>query len=249
MVLPALFVLFFYRRNKKRDIDFNLFLVVTVCWFISDLPIIFLIPDGLQVFKSIFVIRYASFLAVAFIYYTFILLAYKNEDLQKQLAFLACHDPLTGLLNRNKFLEDVEKKIAANHGQHYIAMADIDQFKKLNDTYGHLAGDNVLREMASILKKYESPDVKVARYGGEEFIMYLRASDEKEAIQVLEQMQNEIRSTLFKVDEKRTIHVTVSIGFAGIEKGCPLQDAIREADHRLYLAKESNGDRLVAPST
>lgn len=248
MIMPTLFALSFYKPNKALKINLKEFLIVTVCWFISDFPIIFIFPNGLEIFKNIFLIRYTSFLAVAFIYYTFILLAYKNEALKNELEFLASHDPLTGLLNREKFLKIVEGKIMNTHMNHYIAMIDIDHFKQLNDTYGHLAGDHVLKQFASIFKKYECENLKVARYGGEEFIIYLKAINTEQAAKTLEKIQNEIRATLFQLDDEHSMTVTVSIGLAKFGTGSQLQDVISQADKNLYLAKEKDRDQLVIPS-
>ncbi|PWA04811.1 hypothetical protein DCC39_18640 [Pueribacillus theae] len=248
MIMPTLFALAFYNPNKNQSVNLKRVLIITGCWFISDFPIIFIFPNGMEVFKNIFLIRYISFLGVAFIYYTFVLLAYKNEALKNQLKFLASHDPLTKLLNRSTFVEIVEEKINDTHMNHYIAIVDIDYFKQLNDTYGHLVGDNILIEISSIFKKYECENVKVARYGGEEFIIYLKAISTKQAIKTIEGIQDEIRTTLFQVDDDLSLTVTVSIGLAMLEGESPLQDAIKQADTNLYLAKERGRDQLVVPS-
>lgn len=247
MIIPTLFALAFYNSNKVQNVNVKKFLIVTGCWFISDFPIIFILPNGMEVFKNIFLIRYMSFIGVAFIYYTFILLAYKSEALKNQLEFLSSHDPLTKLLNRSRFIEIVEEKMNEANINHYIAMMDIDHFKQLNDTYGHLAGDSILIKIASIFKKYECENVKVARYGGEEFIFYQKSISTGKVIKTLEKIQDEIRAAAFQINDELSLTVTVSIGLAKLEDGSRLQDVIHEADTNLYLAKKKGRDQLIGP--
>lgn len=245
MILPTLLALIVSRPDRTLKISWKDFWIITVCWFSSDLPIIFVIPNGLEVFKSIFVIRYLSFLVVAFVYYTFILLAYKNETSQKQLEFLASHDFLTKPLNRKVFLERVEKILDNDHKHHYILMIDIDHFKNLNDTYGHLAGDKVLKQFASLLKSYEHEDLMAARYGGEEFIIYLKTDNTEQAIKIVENIQHKIRTTPFNIDNNKTVQITASMGMVKIKSEEKLQEVIRQADANLYIAKENNRDQLI----
>ncbi|MDE5413514.1 diguanylate cyclase [Alkalihalobacterium chitinilyticum] len=162
LVLPTLFALAFYKRGNVHTSILPKVLIVTVCWFISDFPIVFIMPNGLEVFKSIFFIRYGSFIGASFILYSFILLEHKREILKQQLEFLATHDQLTQLLNKNKFFNLVEGKASASSSEPYIAMVDIDHFKQLNDTYGHLAGDAILVQLSSILRKYDNENITVA---------------------------------------------------------------------------------------
>lgn len=245
MIIPTLFALIFHNPTRTAKVNRKDFFIITICWFISDIPMIFFIPNGLEIFKNIFVLRYLSFIVVAFVYYTFIILAHKNEAFKKQLEFLASYDSLTNLLNRNTFLEKVAKKLQNNKGNHYIAMIDIDYFKKLNDTYGHLAGDKVLQQFAYLLRKYETRDIMFARYGGEEFIVHLQVINDERAIKMIDALQDDIRNTLFKVDKHNTVQMTASIGLAKFKKGSSLQSVISEADDNLYIAKERSRDQLV----
>lgn len=245
MALPTLLALIVSSPNRTLKISWKDFWIVTVCWLISDTPIIFVMPNGLEVFKSVFIIRYLSILVVAFVYYTFILLAYKNATSQDKLKFLASHDYLTNLLNRNVFLERVEKRFSEQPMHHYILMIDIDHFKKLNDTYGHLAGDKVLQQFALLLKSYECEDLMVARYGGEEFIIYLKADDIEHPVKLVESIQNRIRATIFNIDSDKSVQITVSMGMAKIKSEDKLQEVISQADENLYIAKENNRDQLI----
>lgn len=245
MLIPILFVLIFYKRKESLTIKWQDWLMLTICWLISDLPIIFFLPNGLEIFKNIFLIRYISLIAIAFIYHTFVLLAYKNEALKAKLRYLASYDSLTNLLKRETFLEKIEGKINKEDKSYYIAMLDIDYFKKINDTYGHSAGDRVLQQFASLLKSFESDEIVVARYGGEEFIIYLEAANDDQAMETLKKIQNNIRDTSFTINDEKSQPVTASIGLTKSKKDTALHEIIDQADENLYLAKENNRDRLV----
>lgn len=246
MVIPTLFALIFFKRGHAEREYLKIFLVVICCWIISDSPAIFIIPDGWQFFQETYLVRSLSLLSVAFIYYTFIQIGYTQVDLKKRLEFLAWHDPLTKLLNRNKLLEIITEKMEDKDKHHYLAMIDIDHFKRLNDQYGHLFGDYILERLASLFKTYEHEDIMFARYGGEEFIVFLSAQHKAEVMSIFESLQSDIRSTIFKVEDHQT-SITVSIGLAKIEED--LEEAIKTADHYLYMAKAKGRDQVVTDET
>lgn len=174
------------------------------------------------------------------------MLEHKREDLKNQTEFLAWHDPLTKLMNKNKFFETIEKKCTDSNVNHFLAMIDVDYFKRLNDTFGHVVGDQILMNLSMIFKQYESDHLKVGRYGGEEFIMYLGHTSFERAHQTHEKIRIEIGSTLFHISPNQTIQMTVSIGVAPLKNGNQLQEAIKQADKNLYIAKE-NGRNQVIP--
>ncbi|MFF5995807.1 diguanylate cyclase [Lysinibacillus sp. KU-BSD001] len=246
MVGPTLFVLFFYALTKRFNNLYEKIFVLTVCWLISDFPIVFIVPNGWEVFKNIFLIRYTSFLAVAFTYYSFIKAEYNKAYYKKQLEWMAWHDQLTNLLNRRKFIELIEAKRSTSIKNSYIAMIDIDHFKKINDTYGHIAGDHVLIELASIFNKEKENNMMIARYGGEEFIVYLEAATLEEAILSLEQLRQHVHNTSFEIDPAHHIHISISIGLAKWEKDYLLQEVIDTADQHLYIAKERGRNQLIS---
>ena len=246
MIGPTLFVLLFYSFKKEVGNIYEKIFVITICWFISDFPIVFIIPNGWEVFKGFFLIRYTSFLIVAFTYYAFIKAEHNKEYYKKQLERLAWHDPLTNLLNRSKFIELIETQRNTPMKNQFIALIDIDHFKKVNDTYGHLVGDNVLIQLSSIFAERMKQNMIVARYGGEEFIVYLEASTFEEAIVTLEHLRQQVRSIPFEIDDKHHIHLSISIGLAQLEKHTMLKDVIHTADQHLYVAKERGRDQLIS---
>lgn len=246
MIGPTLLTLAVYKNNKYPHSYIDKIVLITVCWLISDFPIVFIFPNGLAIFKSIVIWRYTSLIGAASVFYYFVLMERKRYSLNNQLEFIAWHDSLTKLLNRNKFFEIVEGKRNETKENQYLAMVDLDYFKKLNDTYGHVVGDQILSEIGGIFKKYENEYVKVGRYGGEEFIIYQGHTNFEQAVLYIEAIQKEIRTTSFYIDEHLSTYVTVSIGIAKLEDDMTLQEAVKQADQNLYVAKEKGRDQIEA---
>jgi len=158
-------------------------------------------------------------------------------------------DELTGLFNRRFIAERLPADLyqAKLHNQSIsIIMADIDHFKKINDTYGHVVGDCVLKELAALLQKsIQDPVNWVARYGGEEFLLVLRFSEKEEVIQAVERIRNTIQEHPFVCNDK-TLHITCSFGVNYIhDTDSTVTKAIEDADQNLYKAKESGRNRTV----
>ncbi|WP_068549891.1 GGDEF domain-containing protein [Thermosulfidibacter takaii] len=164
-----------------------------------------------------------------------------NQTLQQ-----ANTDPLTGLHNRYMLINSLIRKIKHHEQTGEIfsfIMADIDDFKRVNDLYGHLAGDQVLVTFAEILKKDLRMDDIAARYGGEEFSIILSNLGIKEAIAVANRLRERLENTpVIWGDE--IINVTASFGVAQVRKGDTPQSLIERADKALYLAK-SDGKNCV----
>jgi len=155
-------------------------------------------------------------------------------------------DYLTNLYNRRYFFEAVNSLIAlSKRGKSdiVVAMLDLDHFKKINDIYGHHAGDIVLQTVASILKKrFRSSDV-VARFGGEEFCIFAYDMNQTNAKKVFEDLRKKIMKEVIKID-KHNLKVTVSIGIC-TKINDSIENMINEADANLYQAKETGRNRIV----
>jgi two-component system, sensor histidine kinase LadS len=180
--------------------------------------------------------------------------AERTNDLQvlnAKLSELSMTDGLTGISNRRKFDEVLgsEWNRAARKGQTLsLAMLDVDFFKKYNDHYGHLAGDECLRRIASVLANNicRTGDL-VARYGGEEFVFIAPSTDGNSALKMSQKIL-EVVHTLAIPHELSNFHcVTVSIGVANMvpRAGEPPQDLVKKADEALYLAKQQGRNRAV----
>jgi diguanylate cyclase (GGDEF)-like protein len=174
------------------------------------------------------------------------------RELMDEITQLAEHDGLTNLLNRRSFCRDAEKKCAEilrYGGKAFLMMLDIDHFKKVNDTYGHLAGDEVLRSVSKTLsKRFRKTDL-VGRYGGEEFCVFLLMLSEEKAIELAEECRRQIENLSIPFEDK-TIRVTVSIGIAEFlpSQEQALTALISRADAALYEAKSSGRNRVVPAS-
>lgn len=158
-------------------------------------------------------------------------------------------DGLTGVHNKRYFLEALEREIVRSHRHRRplsLAILDIDSFKKLNDSYGHLAGDAVLREMCNRIKTTIRKDEVFARYGGEEFVVVLPEASHRDAMGVAERLRSLVADIPFVIDSVQ-IQVTISIGIAQTCGGEDIDSAtlIARADQKLYEAKRSGRNRVV----
>lgn len=153
-------------------------------------------------------------------------------------------DPLTQIFNRN-YLEEIKSSLNLNN--YAIAMLDLDKFKVINDTYGHKAGDYVLLESASIVKKSLRDNDIVIRYGGEEFLIFLYVRGNiQSAIKICDRIRNSIQKHSF-IFEEQDMLVTTSIGLNTTPfEAKDLADAIKLADAKLYLAKRNGRNQVVA---
>ena len=164
------------------------------------------------------------------------------------LQALADTDPLTGLLNRRAFLPFAEDAFA--YFRRYqrglgVLMFDIDHFKKVNDSFGHSAGDEVIRVVGEIIATQLRTTDKVARFGGEEFVVLLREVDETGVATLAERIRERIGVTTV-IHGLATVTITISIGAAmALESDRDIQDVIERADKALYDAKSLGRNRVV----
>jgi diguanylate cyclase (GGDEF)-like protein len=162
---------------------------------------------------------------------------------------LAAHDSLTGLFNREYFDEQAERswQLARRYGhQMAVAIMDVDYFKKVNDTHGHLVGDQVLREFAAIIKKAARGSDVVARYGGDEFVVMLPQAELESGITLVNRIRSAVESHVFCASTLG-LKLTTSIGLAtsaGVEQTASLVDIISLADAGLYAAKRDGRNRV-----
>lgn len=163
------------------------------------------------------------------------------------LRALADTDGLTGLLNRRAFLPFAED--ALSYFERYdrpfsILMFDIDHFKRVNDTYGHAVGDEVIRAVGACIKDEIRTTDKVARFGGEEFVVLLRETDELVAEKMADRLKRKI-AALEVVSGDQTVKFTTSVGCAvSDERSRDVEDIIQRADKALYTAKSAGRNRV-----
>lgn len=230
--------------------------VLSACWFIFVIAFSYLYPN--------FVIPLPSELASFFSISSNIALVslaigstaksifkqyYKEKEnvkkLTQQLEDMSFKDPLTTAYNRRFMLEYLqsEMKISWEKGTNLsIVMIDIDNFKKLNDTYGHIIGDEVLINLSALLKSTCRDDDIVSRYGGEEFLMVFPDVDKQTAINRAEEIREKVyNSTL---SDELLEPVSISIGVGVYRYGMSYERFIEVADENLYKAKNSGRNRV-----
>jgi diguanylate cyclase (GGDEF)-like protein len=159
----------------------------------------------------------------------------------------AVTDSLTGMINHEHVFNKLQQAINKAHADESplcIIMADIDHFKSVNDTYGHLAGDGVLKEVAKRIKNSLRGFDIVGRYGGEEFLLILNRADLQTARMVAERIRSRIAATPIDLPEG-LLDVTISMGVAMVEADEAVNSLVERADRALYNAKE-NGRNQVA---
>ena len=174
--------------------------------------------------------------------------AYKNlTELNKELVRISNHDSLTGICNRRRFeelTEQVIRETAAKHGQMSMIMMDLDYFKSVNDTYGHLVGDDVLKEFAGILENSvdDYDGAIVGRWGGEEFIVTIPDFDKNQAVEYAEKLRKDVEKHRFKgVDYT----ITLSLGLLISDGSDDMLSMIKHVDDSLYAAKDNGRNRFI----
>jgi diguanylate cyclase (GGDEF)-like protein len=161
----------------------------------------------------------------------------------------ADRDILSGLFLRRAFMEQLNALISESDRYKLVftlALLDVDHFKKVNDTYGHLAGDRVLAHLGQLLKRRFRVEDLRGRWGGEEFIVAFRHEGKETTIGALARVLEELRTTDFNGDHGEVFHVSFTAGMSSYpEDGRTIEDLVHVSDQRLYLGKESGRNRIV----
>lgn len=164
-----------------------------------------------------------------------------------RLGNYASYDTLTGLLNRRS----IDAHLDRTYKNHYreeesfsVIMCDIDHFKNVNDTYGHEAGDYVLKEVASVISKEVRDNDVVGRWGGEEFFIILNTNKDS-AVKLAERVRTAIESHTFTY-KAATLHITMTFGVSAYRSGTDIGSLVRSADKKLYRGKESGRNQVVS---
>jgi diguanylate cyclase len=175
----------------------------------------------------------------------------KIRDLESQLEDIssqALRDHLTGTLNRRGLAESLTREMSAaerNSQPLSVALLDIDNFKDLNDTFGHQAGDDALVHLSNVIKETMRPSDCVARYGGEEFLILLPNTDSGQGCAVILRLQRELTKRFFLHDNRKLL-ITFSAGISTCREGDTQASVIDRADRALYTAKRAGKNRVTA---
>lgn len=165
------------------------------------------------------------------------------EESNRQLEFTASHDPLTGLLNRRK-LKPLAEKIAEDGEPFCVALGDIDDFKKVNDTYGHDAGDLALKTVSEMIREGVTDGDIACRWGGEEILLILRGGEED----CLARLRS-IRERIIGADlshESGTFRLTMTFGFVSCSETQGIEKLVSIADKRLYVGKTGGKNVIIS---
>jgi diguanylate cyclase (GGDEF)-like protein len=189
-------------------------------------------------------IRYLNTLSIA------IRLSLENAQLYSKLEETAMRDGLTGLYNRMFFNKEIQNCLS-NYNRlelpFVLSIVDIDNFKRVNDNYGHLCGDLVLKEVASLIKNHIRKEDIVCRYGGEEFaILFKNTEDIKSVLERVNELRLKIKDTDFLYEDNR-INVTCSFGLVtctSCSKTSTIEEIVKHADEALYEAKRTGRNKV-----
>ena len=168
------------------------------------------------------------------------------EVSKEELKLLASTDSMTKLYNRRYFMEVSEHILnlkKRNNTDLAVMMLDIDYFKKINDTYGHQVGDDVIIAFSEILKESTRKSDIICRWGGEEFVILFPETNAEVLIKIAEKIRKIIANKVLKIDNVNDIGITVSIGVSEVDD-LSIKDSIIQADKALYEAKQSGRNKV-----
>ena len=234
---------YLHKRILKKELPLALMIAVhiicyiAVCIYARSNEPLYDIPrsavDILVIFNS-----FASFSIVTIYVWFFHNVAIKSEEKLEKMALI---DNLTGLYNRHYLLASLDSMQNGVSEKYWIALLDIDDFKKVNDTYGHNCGDYILNRIGDLTKRIFK-DCIVCRWGGEEFIIL--SSKPECGTEILETLRNKIAAENFSFDGK-AIKITVTVGAANYDNSSTGLEWISRADEKLYYGKNNGKNQVV----
>lgn len=240
-ILTLFMVYFFLKGDKETKIITSSFLIISIYWLYSSLIAYGIVPwaeypSHIAIFSCLLLLTYSIINK----------LNYAN-DLKEQndeLQIISKIDHLTKLNNRKSI--DSALEINENIFRRYnnifsIILLDIDDFKEVNDTHGHLVGDKVLIDIAKILKKFTREIDIVGRWGGEEFIIVCPNTNEKEASKVAEKLRTKIEKKQFDIGRNKT----VSFGVSSYKENDSINKLLRRTDEAMYSSKTKGKNRVT----
>lgn len=158
-----------------------------------------------------------------------------------ELEYLSIRDPLTGIYTRRYFMKKLSEAIEEKNVKYFVMMVDVDHFKNINDTYGHIYGDSVLKGIAKKLDESTRSSDACARYGGEEFVLLIACEDENSSLAFAERMRNAIEDIKWRHGKP----VTVSIGLTEVGPMDTAESVLMRSDENLYCAKATGRNKVI----
>ena len=256
-LVPVVFYMSYTIEGIRRSLEFSLLATASV--FVIYFGVIFYSRHSAQIYtpsdrlEGMF-FYFNNFLAFVFTISFSALYIIEIRNIQRNLRSenvsleeQANYDKLTHLLNRNamtKYFEDAIILSERDDKDFCILMLDIDDFKKVNDTYGHDCGDEVLKTVARVITNDLRQGDAVFRWGGEEIVVLIR-SDLKVATSVAHRICNHIAGAV-TTHQNKSVKVTITIGVAAFVKGMTMDELIKQADVKLYYGKKHGKDQVVS---
>lgn len=172
----------------------------------------------------------------------------RAERTEAELRYLADHDSLTGLLDRRRFRAELDQYVsfsARYGGRGAVMIIDIDSLKGINDTYGHHAGDNLIRQVADVMRERVRGTDIVARLSGDEFAILMPQTDVEGALHLGEDLRSQIAESIHATPEADPATISVGITMFGGEKGAGAESVLVAADQAMYQAKEGGRNQIA----
>lgn len=230
-----------FRKYSKPT--FGNFQRMIIAGVLYSLPAIYFLTNGWIVFFKIAFIYTVANLFGGYVTYRMLTEMRRHFDHVKRQQRLALTDALTGLANRRR-LDEVLVRAEESNGPYSLLLVDIDFFKRVNDEYGHDAGDDVLQQLGKVLLSSVRQEDIVGRFGGEEFLVYLPNTRIKEAILIAERCRYEVEQHTFSA-RGQTLQITVSLGLSESAQEFSSDDVLQQADKALYVSKKDGRNRVT----
>ena len=247
-LIPIISIFIFPKEDKAiMFVGAMLFFI-----FFFTIQYLYTIVPSAALSPSLAKMLFYSTIVFVVLFIMFFVYSFRSEslNLQEELAHLANRDFLTNLYNRRYFSELVHKMIRVAKKEKKpltIIMLDIDKFKKVNDTYGHAIGDDVIKALAHTLQENTREEDIVARIGGEEFTIALPNTDKHTASHMAQNIRKVVEQQQIQLDNNDTISFTISIGIDSLQhnKDKSLSDILTRADFALYEAKRTGRNKVI----
>lgn len=253
MLIPLVYLSSYLAKKKDNKKIYSLLLsIFTVIVFITarfytynTKPVYFI--EDTQTISVIYVLNIICIFFCVILYMT--IMENFNGNFETMLRKSADYDELTGLANRHRMngvLDHIYQECLNQNVPFAVAILDIDDFKKVNDKYGHFSGDKVLCHFSSILKEIEQDNTYTCRWGGEEFLIISTGMNSYQyLIDTVEKVREKILNSMIPVKDTK-ISISISAGIASFKYDDTMDDTILRADKYLYEAKNSGKNKVVA---
>ena len=253
-MLPLGYYVSYNFKYGEKTVNPMIYIIISVgTFFFARIASVYVEPmysyGDIMVDRVIYMVNYSiAVIAIVVFFSTLInqirFLENVHINQNKKLEELSKTDTLTGLANRRS-IEEMCALIEEGYDEYALILGDIDDFKRVNDTYGHDVGDIVLKAVADVFKKAVRGEDIVCRWGGEEILIFLPGCPLNNAQYRAGQILKNISNIQFEAEEHLPFHVTMTLGVAISEKSEDFMDVVKKADERLYYGKRNGKNQVV----